>query len=97
MLLCFLMQLHAGYAKRGLRSAIASASKGVVVEEVMQAPVMPQLQVAGQDPTAAAAAAAGGDASSGCLQQQQQQRLVAEMQEVDREWLSCKGKHAGAR
>jgi hypothetical protein len=76
------VQLHSGYAKRGLRSAIASASKGVLVEEVMQPPDM--------------TTAAGGDASSGCLQQQQQ-RLVAEMQEVDREWLSCKGKHAGAR
>ncbi|KAF6256766.1 hypothetical protein COO60DRAFT_1702160 [Scenedesmus sp. NREL 46B-D3] len=36
-----------GYAKRGLRSAAASAAKGVLVEEVLQAAVTPQ-QLAGQ-------------------------------------------------
>jgi hypothetical protein len=80
----------AGYAKRGLRSAIASAAKGMVVEEVMHAPVTPE-QLAGQGPAAAAAAGGG---SFGCSQQQQ--RLMAEMREVDRQWLSRKGKHAGA-
>jgi hypothetical protein len=68
----------AGYAKRGLRSAIASAAKGVVVEEVMRAPLL----AGQQDHTAAASS---DDLSA----------LVTEMQEVDRQWLSRKGKHAG--
>jgi hypothetical protein len=55
----------------------------VVVEEVMQAP----------DVTTAAG---GGLFSCPQQQQQQQVQLVAEMQEVDRQWLSRKGKHAGA-
>ncbi|WIA18896.1 hypothetical protein OEZ85_003568 [Tetradesmus obliquus] len=71
-----------GYAKRGLRSAIASAAKGVVVEEVMQAP--PMLQAAGKG-AAAAAATSGAD----------WEQLASEMKEVDRLWLSRKGKHAG--
>jgi hypothetical protein len=71
---------QAGYAKRGLRSAIASAAKDMVVEEVMPAPMALQ-QLAGQGH-----AAADADWSS----------LVSEMQEVDRQWLSRKSKHAGA-
>jgi hypothetical protein len=63
----------------------------VLVEEVMQAPVTPE-QLAGQGRAAAAAAAD----STGCSQQQQQV-LMAEMREVDRQWLSRKGKHAGGR
>jgi hypothetical protein len=35
--------------------------------------------------------------AAGQQQQQQQVQLVSEMREVDREWLSRKGKHAGAR
>jgi hypothetical protein len=77
------MLCPAGYAKRGLRSAIASASKGVVVEEVMAAPLLPQQLLAGQQDHTAAAS--NDDMSS----------LVTEMQEVDRQWLSRKGKHAG--
>ncbi|WIA39196.1 hypothetical protein OEZ86_005321 [Tetradesmus obliquus] len=73
----------AGYAKRGLRSAIASAAKGVVVEEVMQA--APMLQAAGKGAAAAAAAAGGADWA----------QLASEMKAVDRQWISRKGKHAG--
>ncbi|WIA39195.1 hypothetical protein OEZ86_005320 [Tetradesmus obliquus] len=76
-----------GYAKRGLRSAIASAAKGVAVEEVMQA--APMLQAAGKGAAAAAAAAAAAVGGADLA------RLASEMREVDRLWLSQKGKHAG--
>jgi hypothetical protein len=84
----------AGYAKRGLRSAIASAAKDVVVEEVMPAPpITLPTTAAGKaaDTAAAAATAAEGDEAAA-----DSSSLVSEMQEVDKEWLSRKGKHAGA-
>lgn len=70
-----------GYAKRGLRSAIASAAKqGISVEEVMQAPVAAKAIAAD-----AAVLAGSADWSD----------VAAEMQQVDHAWLAYRAKHAG--
>jgi hypothetical protein len=78
----------AGYARRGLRSAIASATKdGITVHEVMQPPAgsLGAATAVQTDPAAAAAAAAvaGGAECWG--------RLAREMQDVNLQWAASKG------
>lgn len=80
----------AGYARRGLRSAIGSATKeGITVQEVMQPPAgtlgAAAAAAASQPDTAAAAAAAGAEWCG---------PLAGEMQEVALQWAASKGGRA---
>jgi hypothetical protein len=80
--------LCAGYARRGLRSAIASATKdGITVHEVMQPPAgsLGAATAVQTDPAAAAAAAGGAECWGS---------LAGEMQDVNLQWAASKGGRA---
>jgi hypothetical protein len=84
----------AGYARRGLRSAIASATKeGITVQEVMQPPPgsLGEQQLGhgqGQHSDAAAAADVGYGAGADWA------RIAQEMRVVDAKWAASKGGRA---
>jgi hypothetical protein len=83
--ICPTVYPHAGYARRGLRSAISAAQKdGLVVEEVMQ----PAADTFGSG--AARGAGASADAAAGT----DWGKVSQEMKGVDAEWAANKAGRA---